>query len=105
MFFRAGLQVSLPGLQLLPLFALVALKIAAKVIGLYPAAKKYISGMPLYSSLLMSSGLTLGVITAIFGLSASIIDESQFTMIIMVALLSTIASNLLARKMLPGKFH
>lgn len=104
-FFRAGLQVSLSGLQLLPLLALVALKIAAKVIGIYPAARKYVSSLPLYSSLLMSSGLTLGVIIAIFGLSASIINESQFTMIIMVILLSTIASNLLARKVLPDKFH
>lgn len=104
-FFRAGLGVSLSGMPIWPLLALVALKIAAKVTGLYPAARKYVPRMPLYSSLLMGSGLTLGVITAIFGLSASIIDGSQFAMIIMVALISTIVSNLLARKALSGKFH
>lgn len=104
-FFRAGLQVSLSGLLLWPLLALVALKIAAKVVGLYTAAKKYAPKMPLYSSLLLSTGLTLGVITAIFGLSSSIIDESQFTMIMMVTLLSTIVSNILARRSLSGKSY
>lgn len=104
-FFRAGLSVTLAALHLWPLFALVALKIGAKLVGIYPAARKYVPAMPLYSSLLMSTGLTLGVIIAIYGLSTSIISESQFATVIMAALLSTIIPNFAARNVVAGKSY
>jgi Kef-type K+ transport system membrane component KefB len=54
-------------------------KMAMKVVGVYPVARA--SGSPrkegVYTTLLMSTGLTFGTISALFGLSHGIVDQGN----------------------------
>src|SRR5208283_642030 len=82
-FIRAGSFVSVPALIAAPaafVFFLI-IKIATKVIGVYPVTKLF--GSPnkeaMYTTLLMSTGLTFGTISSLFGLSHKIIDTGQYS--------------------------
>ena len=44
----------------------------------------------MYATLLMSSGLTFGSISALFGLSHDIIDQGQYSSLIVTAILSAV---------------
>ena len=78
-FIRAGSFVSIPALVAAPAaFAFfLIVKIATKIVGVYPVTKFY--GSPskeaMYTTLLMSTGLTFGTISSLFGLSHGIIDQ------------------------------
>ena len=74
-FIRAGSFVSIPNLIAAPaafIFFLVV-KVATKIIGVYPVTKLF--GSPqkeaMYTTLLMSTGLTFGTISALFGTTAT----------------------------------
>jgi Kef-type K+ transport system membrane component KefB len=70
-FIRAGSLVSVPALISAPLVGLVLLgaKMLTKSIGVYPTTKalKYAHMEAMYTTLLMSTGLTFGTISALFG--------------------------------------
>ena len=78
-FIRAGSFVSIPELVAAPAAFVVFLvvKVGTKMIGVYPVTKLF--GSPnkeaMYTTLLMSTGLTFGTISALFGLSHGIIDQ------------------------------
>lgn len=99
-FLRAGSYVALPALVAAPVAFLVLLvsKIAAKCIGVYPVTKLY--GAPnkeaMYTTLLMSTGLTFGSISALFGLSHEIIDQAQYTLLILGVIASAVVPTLIA---------
>lgn len=85
-FIRAGSFVSIPNLVAAP-FAFVFLlcvKVASKIVGVYPVTRLFRSphrdGM--YTTLLMSTGLTFGTISALFGLSHKIIDDAQYSILV-----------------------
>ncbi|MFA6473152.1 MAG: cation:proton antiporter, partial [Candidatus Latescibacterota bacterium] len=69
-FVVGGINVSLPLIySALGLFAILfSLKIVTKFLGVYFLAKKYIPGGSMYTTLLMSTGLTFGTIASVFGL-------------------------------------
>src|SRR4249919_3960545 len=72
-FIRAGSFVSIPALVAAP-FAFVLLllvKIGSKIVGVYPVTKLFSAPdkEAMYTTLLMSTGLTFGTISALFGLS------------------------------------
>jgi hypothetical protein len=59
------------------LFAILfALKIAAKFFGVYFLAKKYIPDGSMYTTLLMSTGLTFGTIASVFGFNVGVVIAS-----------------------------
>jgi Kef-type K+ transport system membrane component KefB len=99
-FLKAGSLVSIPavaaGAGLIGLFLVV--KVAAKVIGVWPAARSF--GMPTrdanYTTLLMSTGLTFGTIAALYGLSNGYIDQSTYTILVTVVILSAVIPTLIA---------
>jgi len=99
-FLRAGSYVALPALVAAPVAFLVLLvsKIAAKCIGVYPVTKMY--GSPnkeaMYTTLLMSTGLTFGSISALFGLTHEIIDQAQYTLLILAIIASAVVPTLIA---------
>ena len=77
-FIRAGSFVSIPALVAAPsafIFFLIV-KIGTKFVGVYPVTKSF--GSPnkeaMYTTLLMSTGLTFGTISSLFGLSHGIIN-------------------------------
>lgn len=99
-FLRAGSYVTLPALAAAPVAFLVLLgsKIVSKCIGVYPVARLY--GSPnqeaMYTTLLMSTGLTFGSISALFGLTHRIIDQAQYTLLILAVIASAIVPTLIA---------
>jgi Kef-type K+ transport system membrane component KefB len=85
-FIRAGSLVSVPALLSAPL-VLVALffaKMVSKLAGLLPAVRafKHHGHQGIYYSLMMSTGLTFGTISALFGLNHGVIDQSQYSLLV-----------------------
>lgn len=99
-FLRAGSLVSLPAIWVAPsVFIILFLaKMITKVIGVYPAAKlsKYPKKEAIYTTLLMSTGLTFGTISALFGLSHNIINESQYSNLVATVIASAVIPTLIA---------
>jgi glutathione-regulated potassium-efflux system ancillary protein KefC len=99
-FIRAGSFVSIPALVAAPMAFIVLLlgKMVTKFIGVYPVTK--IFGSPqkeaMYTTLLMSTGLTFGTISALFGLSHGIIDQSQYTVVVAGVVASAVVPTLIA---------
>lgn len=99
-FIRAGALVSLPALVAAPLafVALLLVKMATKVAGVYPVARAY--GAPkqegMYTTLLMSTGLTFGTISALFGLSHKLIDQAQYSALVATVIGSAVVPTLIA---------
>jgi Kef-type K+ transport system membrane component KefB len=101
-FIKAGLYVSLPVLisSIIIIAVLLAIKVGTKFLGVYPLAR--VSKMRMreanYTTLLMATGLTFGTISALFGLTNKIIDQSQYTVLVTVVILSAIIPTLIAQK-------
>ncbi len=99
-FIRAGSFVSLPTLIAGPWVFLILLlgKMASKFISVYPITKFYKSPIKegMYTTLLMSTGLTFGSISALFGLSHKIIDTAQYSFLIATVVGSAVIPTLIA---------
>ena len=99
-FIRAGSLVSLPALVAAPAAFLVLLggKMLTKVLGVYPVTRAY--GSPqqegMYTTLLMSTGLTFGTISALFGLSHDIVDQAQYSALVAAVIGSAVVPTLIA---------
>jgi Kef-type K+ transport system membrane component KefB len=112
-FIRAGSFVSLPALVSAPLaFVLLFFaKMIAKFAGIYPATIYYKSPRKerMYTTLLMSTGLTFGSISALYGLSHGIIDQVQYSYLIATVIGSAVVPTLIANAwflphhLLPGE--
>lgn len=100
-FLKAGLLISLKsfgtGLVLIPLFLLV--KTLAKFAGVLPLTFLFKFGKrnSMYTTLLMSTGLTFGSIAAMFGLTHNIIDQSQYSILVTAVVLSGVVPTLIAQ--------
>ncbi len=99
-FIVGGMKVSLAMIiTSLGLFAvLFAVKIVAKFIGVYFLAEKYIPNGSMYTTLLMSTGLTFGTISSLFGLQAGIINQTQYSILVGVVVASAIIPTFIAQK-------
>ncbi len=99
-FIVGGMKVSLTMIiASLGLFAaLFTVKIMAKFIGVYFLAKKYIPEGSMYTTLLMSTGLTFGTISSLFGLQAGIINQTQYSILVGVVVASAIIPTFIAQK-------
>jgi len=71
---------------------------AAKFIGVYPASLRWLRPHATYTTLLMSTGLTFGTISSLYGLNAGIIDRTQFSVLITTVILSAIVPTFLAQR-------
>jgi Kef-type K+ transport system membrane component KefB len=100
-FLKAGTIVSIPaiiagfGLIIILLFV----KIAAKFIGVYPLTVlfRFTKKIGMYTTLLMSTGLTFGSISALFGYSRGIITQDQYTILVTVVIASAVVPTLIAQ--------
>ena len=107
-FIRAGSFISVPALIAAPavFLILLAAKIAAKLVAVYPATRAFSSAGKregMYTTLLMSTGLTFGSISALFGLSHGIIDTSQYSYLVATVVASAVVPTLIANAFfLPG---
>jgi Kef-type K+ transport system membrane component KefB len=100
-FLKAGLYVSLPAIVASAglIIVLLALKMATKFAGVWPLTRGFRlaprEGM--YTTLLMSTGLTFGTISALFGLTNHIIDQTQYTILVTVVIGSAVVPTLIAQ--------
>jgi Kef-type K+ transport system membrane component KefB len=101
-FIKAGLYVSLSALwsALGLIVILLVIKMTTKYIGVWPITKVFYmrNREANYTTLLMATGLTFGTISALFGLQNKIIDQSQYTVLVTVVILSAFIPTLLAQK-------
>jgi len=99
-FIKGGMSVSLGALwsNLGILGALVAAKMLPKLGGVYPLARRYSAPHATFTTLLMSTGLTFGTITSLYGLNAGIIDRTKFSLLIAVVVLSAIVPTAIAQR-------
>ena len=72
-----------------------------KLAAVYPLARRY-TRPRCFTTLLMSTGLTFGTITSLYGLQAGIIDRTQFSLLISVVALSAIVPTAIARAFQPS---
>jgi len=99
-FIVAGMNVSAAslisgGAIILVLFSM---KIGTKFIGVLPASMKLVRKDSVYLTLLMSTGLTFGTISAQFGYANGLIDREQFSIIVMVVILTAIIPTIIAQR-------
>jgi Kef-type K+ transport system membrane component KefB len=52
----------------------------------------------MYTTLLMSTGLTFGTISALFGFTNKIIDQEQYTILVTAVILSAVVPTIIAQK-------
>lgn len=101
-FIKAGLFVSLPVLwvSLGAIGVLLLLKMLTKFLGVWPLSRLFYmrAREANYSALLMSTGLTFGTISALFGLQNGIIDQRQYSILVTVVILSALVPTLIAQK-------
>jgi len=99
-FIRAGSFVSIPALVAAPaaFILLLIAKMVAKFVGVYPVTRRFASPRreALYTTMLMSTGLTFGSISALFALSHGIVDQEQYSFLIAAVLGSAIVPTLIA---------
>ncbi|HEY3303700.1 MAG TPA: cation:proton antiporter [Candidatus Binatia bacterium] len=100
-FLKAGslvdLRAVLASLGLIVLFFFS--KTAAKFLGLYPAgaAFGFARRVNLYTNLMMSTGLTFGTISALYGLTHGIITQDQYSVLVVTVILTAIVPTVIAQ--------
>jgi Kef-type K+ transport system membrane component KefB len=106
-FLKGGLNVNLATLVgSLPLLAgFFGVKIAAKFLGVLPVSLRFVRPHALYTTLLMSTGLTFGTISSLYGLNAGIIDRAQFSVLLTTVILSAIMPTFVAQRFFSPPVH
>jgi Kef-type K+ transport system membrane component KefB len=99
-FLKGGMNISASALwgNLGVLGVLFAGKMIPKLAGVYPLARRFCSPHATFTTLLMSTGLTFGTISALYGLNAHIIDRKQFSLLVAVVVLSAIVPTAIAQR-------
>ena len=99
-FLKGGMNVSTSALwaNLGLLGVLFVAKMGPKLAGVYPLARRFTAPHATFTTLLMSTGLTFGTITSLYGLSAHIIDRTQFSLLIAVVVLSAVVPTAIAQR-------
>jgi hypothetical protein len=93
------------------LIVLFFAKMLTKIVAVFPAVRfhKYEGAAGVYYTLMMSTGLTFGTISALFGLNHKIISQAQYSYVvgtvIASAVIPTVVANIffLPRHLLPKK--
>jgi Kef-type K+ transport system membrane component KefB len=99
-FIVAGLKVSLPLIASAygVFVAIFIVKQLSKFIGVYFLARKYIPDGNIYTTLLMSTGLTFGLVASLFGLQSGLIDQVQYSVLTGVLIASAVIPTIIAQK-------
>jgi len=105
-FLKGGMNVSLrlvwANLGLLVL--LFAVKQVTKIAGVYPLARRWVPIDAIFVTLLMSTGLTFGTISSLYGFNAGILDRAQFSVLVTVVVASAVIPTVIAQRWFyPGR--
>jgi Kef-type K+ transport system membrane component KefB len=108
-FLKAGSLIEwhalVAGLALIGAF--LAMKMFTKFVGILPLTRyfKFVPREGMYTTLMMSTGLTFGSISALFGLTNHIIDQSQYTVLLTAVIGSAVVPTLIAQIWFQPKFE
>ena len=99
-FIRAGSFVSVQALLAAPVLLLILFmaKSLSKAVAVYPAVRvhRYDGKAGAYYTLMMSTGLTFGTISALFGLNHQIITQAQYSYIVGTVIASAVIPTVIA---------
>jgi Kef-type K+ transport system membrane component KefB len=99
-FIKGGLNVSLGAVlsNLGVLAVLTTTKMVPKIAFILPLARRAIPRHATFTTLLMSTGLTFGTISSVYGLTAGILDKTQFSLLVTVVVLSAVVPTFIAER-------
>ena len=101
-FLRAGSLVSVPALIAAPMvfIAFFSGKVFSKIFGLFPFISIFRKekNERWYYTLMMSTGLTFGTISALYGYSHGIVTKEQYSFLVAVVIASAVIPTLIANK-------
>ncbi len=99
-FLKGGMNVSLALVwaNLSLLILLLAVKQVTKFLGVFPLARRYVPADAMYTTLLMSTGLTFGTISSLYGLNAGLIDRAQFSVLVTAVVVSAVIPTVIAQR-------
>jgi glutathione-regulated potassium-efflux system ancillary protein KefC len=99
-FIRAGSFVSVPALVAAPgaFLILFLAKMVTKMAGVFPSVRVFghRNGADVYYTLMMSTGLTFGTISALFGLGHGIITPAQYSYLVAAVIGSAVIPTVIA---------
>lgn len=89
-----------------PILIFLAIKMATKIVSILPLTRffRFERREGTYTTLMMSTGLTFGSISALFGLTNHIIDERQYTILLTAVIASAVVPTLIAQRWFQPKF-
>lgn len=100
-FLKAGMLVSLPAMIAAAglIVALLAVKMGTKLVGVWPLTRVFRMGIREgnYTTMLMSTGLTFGTISSLFGITHNIINQTQYSVLVTVVIGSAVVPTLIAQ--------
>lgn len=101
-FIRAGLLISVSAVLsgFLAILIYLAVKVGAKFVGVLPLTRVfgYSARNGMYTTLLMSTGLTFGSISALYGLDNGLITQGQYSILVTVVIASAVVPTLIAQR-------
>jgi len=101
-FLKAGSLIKLSAMwhNVLIILIFLFVKMAAKFIGVYPTTKifRFNRKEAMYTTLLMSTGLTFGTISALFGYTNNVINQEQYTILVTAVILSAVVPTIIAQR-------
>lgn len=100
-FIKAGALISISALiaGFTLIIILLGVKLATKIIGVWPLTRYYrmTTREGNYFTLLMSTGLTFGSISALYGLTNNIINQAQYSVLVTVVIASAVVPTFIAQ--------
>ncbi|ADH64611.1 sodium/hydrogen exchanger [Allomeiothermus silvanus DSM 9946] len=101
-FIRAGSLVQVPALlgSFMVFLALLGAKMLTKFAGVFPVTRRYRYPREesMYTTLLMSTGLTFGTISSLYGLSHGIITQAQYSLLVAAVIASAVVPTWIANR-------
>lgn len=108
-FIRAGSLVQVPALLsgFGVFLVLLGAKILTKFVGVFPVTQlyRYPRQDSMYTTLLMSTGLTFGTISSLYGLSNGIINAAQYSFLVAAVIASAIVPTWIANRFFLPRAH
>lgn len=104
-FLKSGMSISLSAvaanLGLVSIFLI--LKLASKFVAVFPLARQFVRQNAWYTTLLMSTGLTFGTISTLYGLNAGILNQAQFSILLTTVIGTAIIPTFIAQRFFTPK--
>lgn len=69
-----------------------------KVAGVLPLARRYAPDGAMYTTLMMSTGLTFGTISSLYGLQTGLLDRTQFSLLVTTVIASAVLPTFIAQR-------